>query len=214
QMRWSSNGEGVVRKSVLTLVALLRGINVGKAKRLAMSDLRSVAEGLGWQNVATLLATGNLVFTTSGADSANVGPRLAQTLEKALASKYGLTTRVVVLSAREIEEVLDEMPFGPEANTPSRLMVAAYVDPGAPKKLEPLMRQDWSPGALALGRHAAYMWCPDGILDSLLVTAVARATRDGLTARNWSTWQKIHRLAAATSTPAAGHRSKSDLSAG
>ncbi len=204
----------MVRKSVLSRVALLRGINVGKAKRLAMSDLRAVAEGLGWTNVATLLATGNLIFTAPGLDSANAGPRLSAALEKALAGTHGLSTRVVVLSSREVQVVLDEMPFGPEADNPSRLMVAAYVDPGARAKLEGLVGQDWSPGALALGRHAAYMWCPDGILESAVAMAVTRATRDGLTTRNWSTWQKIHRLAAATSTPADGQRSRISLSAG
>lgn len=204
----------MVRKSVLSKVALLRGINVGKAKRLAMSDLRDVAEGLGWRSVATLLATGNLVFTVPGADSAKTGPRLAGALEKALVSKHGLSTRIVVLSSSDVEAVIQEMPFGATADNPSRLMVAAYVDPGARAKLEALLHQDWAPGALALGRHAAYMWCPDGILDSALAAAVARATRDGLTARNWSTWQKIHRLAAATSTPADGQRSRISLSTG
>ena len=204
----------MVRKGVLTSVALLRGINVGKHKRLAMIDLRAVAEGLGWRSVSTLLATGNLVFTPPGQGSASIGPRLAGALEKALATKYGLATRIVVLTSREVEAVIEEMPFGSKADNPSRLMVAAYVDPGASAKLEALMLQDWSPGALALGRHAAYVWCPDGILDSALFAAVTRATRDGLTTRNWSTWQKIQRLAAATSTPAEGQRSRISLRTG
>ena len=110
--------------------------------------------------------------------------------------------------------VLNEQPFGGKANDPSRLLVAAYLDETVRKKLEPLMPDDWSPGALALGRYAAYMWCPDGILESRLLQAATKATRDGLTARNWSTWLKIQRLAAATSTPAAGQRSRISLSAG
>ena len=44
-------------------VALLRGINVGTAKRVAMADLRGVMTGLGYSDVRTLLNSGNLVFT-------------------------------------------------------------------------------------------------------------------------------------------------------
>jgi uncharacterized protein (DUF1697 family) len=45
-------------------IALLRGINVGRAKRVPMADLRALVEGLGFSNVRTLLNTGNVVFET------------------------------------------------------------------------------------------------------------------------------------------------------
>jgi len=45
-------------------VALLRGINVGKAKRIAMADLRALIEGLGYTDVRTLLNSGNVVFSS------------------------------------------------------------------------------------------------------------------------------------------------------
>src|SRR5204863_1567267 len=46
-----------------THVALLRGINVGTAKRVAMADLRQLMTGLGYSDVRTLLNSGNVVFT-------------------------------------------------------------------------------------------------------------------------------------------------------
>jgi len=168
-------------------VALLRGINVGRGKRLAMADLRALAGTLGWRDVATVLATGNLIFTSSrGTTTA-----LAATLEKALRAELALTTRVVVLSADQVATVIREEPFGALADNPSRLLVAAYVDPSARTALAPLAKQKWAPGAFALGTHAAYLWCPDGILESPVVEAVARATKDGLTARNLATWKKM-----------------------
>ena len=214
QVQRRRDGQSMVRKGVLTRVALLRGINVGKAKRLAMEDLRDVAGRLGWKNITTLLATGNLVFTASEPDNAKAGPRLASALENALLAHHKLQTRIVVLSGSEVDLIIDEMPFGSKVTDPSRLMVAAYVDPAVRAKLEALSGQNWSPGALALGRHAAYLWCPDGILDSAVMAAVTKAARDGITARNWSTWQKIQRLADATNTPADGQRSKTSFSAG
>ena len=44
------------------LVALLRGINVGRNKRVAMSELRDLLTGLGYADVKTLLQSGNAVF--------------------------------------------------------------------------------------------------------------------------------------------------------
>ena len=43
-------------------IALLRGINVGTAKRIAMAELRAAMESLGYGNVKTLLNSGNAVF--------------------------------------------------------------------------------------------------------------------------------------------------------
>lgn len=168
-------------------VALLRGINVGRAKRLAMADLRRVATSLGWTDVSTVLATGNLLFTSARGTSV----QLASALERALLSDLGLTTRVVVLSADQVATVIREQPFGATADNPSRLLVAAYIDPAVRVALAPLTKQNWAPGAIALGSHAAYLWCPDGILASPLSQAVARAAKDGLTSRNWATWQKL-----------------------
>lgn len=57
-------------------VALLRGINVG-GKRLAMADLRRIAESLGWRDVATVLATGKLIFTPARRTANTALPRPA-----------------------------------------------------------------------------------------------------------------------------------------
>jgi len=168
-------------------VALLRGINVGRAKRLAMADLRRVAVSLGWTDVSTVLATGNLVFTSTRGTPA----RLASKLEDALLSDLGLTTRVVVLSADQVATVTREQPFGATADNPSRVLVAAYIDSAARTALAPLTKQSWAPGALALGSHAAYLWCPEGALASPLAQAVTRAAKDGITSRNWATWRKL-----------------------
>ncbi len=174
-------------------LALLRGINVGGAKRLAMGDLRRIAESMGWRDVATILATGNLIFTP-GRGTPDTA-RLSARLERALRDELSLQVRVVVLSAGEVEAVTREQPFGSKVDNPSRLLVSAYLDDKARVALAPLTKVDWSPGALALGTHAAYLWCPDGILDTPLVEAVARATRDGLTSRNWATWGKVAGMA-------------------
>jgi uncharacterized protein (DUF1697 family) len=53
-----------------TFIALLRGINVGKANRIPMADLRALLEGLGHTDVTTLLNSGNAVFRATKGTSA------------------------------------------------------------------------------------------------------------------------------------------------
>jgi uncharacterized protein (DUF1697 family) len=59
-----------------------------------------------------------------------------------------------------------------------------------------LCGQDWQPGAAALGERAAYVWCPNGILDSAAAAALGKQLGDATTSRNWATVLKLHALCA------------------
>jgi uncharacterized protein (DUF1697 family) len=93
-------------------VALLRGINVGTAKRVAMADLRRLFEDLGYGDARTLLNSGNVVFTAVKKRGADDGERI----EKAIADRLGVTTRVTVLLGNEVAEAVKENPLGPIAD--------------------------------------------------------------------------------------------------
>jgi uncharacterized protein (DUF1697 family) len=172
-------------------VALLRGINVGRAKRVAMADLRALIESLGYRDVCTLLNSGNVVFTVPPAAKGDPGARI----EKAMPARLGLTARVIVLTAAELAAVVNANPFAKIADNPSRYMVAFLADPIDGKLLVPLTKQDWKPDALALGPRAAYIWCANGLLESRAVEAVGRVLKDAVTVRNWATVEKLHALA-------------------
>jgi uncharacterized protein (DUF1697 family) len=171
-------------------VALVRGINVGKAKRVAMADLRSLAEKLGHREVRTLLNSGNLVFTVTKSARGD----LAHQLERALLEHMQVSCRVSVLSAIELAQVIEENPLGRIASNPSRLLVSVILDPSDRTRLVPLTRQNWKPEAFGLGTRASYIWCPEGVIESRLAKAVDKALGDGVTARNWSTMLKLHAL--------------------
>ncbi len=170
--------------------ALIRGINVGRAKRVAMADLRALVEGLGFTDVRTLLNSGNVVFSGPHA----VPDKVAMRIEKALAADLGVSARVMVLTAKEIADAVAENPLGTVADDPSRLLVAICAKPSDRQKLTPILTQDWGPEALAISTRVAYLWCPEGILASRLVEAVNRTLGDAVTARNWATMQKLHAL--------------------
>ncbi|HEY3175846.1 MAG TPA: DUF1697 domain-containing protein [Candidatus Polarisedimenticolia bacterium] len=174
-------------------VALIRGINVGRAKRVAMADLRALVDALGYREVRTLLNSGNVVFTAPAKAPGDPGARI----EKGLATRLGVSARVTVLSAEELAVAVAENPLLDVAADPSRLLVAVPARREDRTRLEPLLKRDWAPEVLALGSRVAYLWCPSGVLESRLPEAVGRVLGDSVTTRNWATMTKILALAEA-----------------
>jgi uncharacterized protein (DUF1697 family) len=170
--------------------ALLRGINVVRAKRIAMADLRALVEGLGHSDVRTLLNSGNVVFKAKGSDTG----KIAQALSKAIEKKFGFSVTVIVVTGPELAAIIKENPLAKTARDPARYLVA-FVSSGAElEKAKPLVKQPWAPEAIALGKHAAYLWCADGIHSSKLWQGFTRVTKDAATARNWSTVLKLQAM--------------------
>jgi uncharacterized protein (DUF1697 family) len=176
-----------------THVALIRGINVGRAKRVAMADLRAIVEDLGYGDVRTLLNSGNVVFTARG----TAARRAAAGIQAGLASRLGVSARVTVLTAAELAVVVAENPLCEVATNPSRLLVTFLNDPACGLRLVPLAQLVWTPEVLALGARVAYVWCPEGLLASRLQDAISRVVGDAATTRNWGTVTKLHALVGA-----------------
>lgn len=170
-------------------IALLRGINVGKANRVSMEDLRGLLSALGYREVRTLLNSGNAVFhdPAGGKDGAAV-------IEKALQKKLGVTCRVMVVSAADLAVIARENPLVEIADNPSRLHVAVPRARGDLARLRPLQEEPWGEERLAVGTAAAYLWCPRGVIESRVVKAVDRALGDSVTMRNWATVLKLRQM--------------------
>src|SRR5690349_1596646 len=88
-------------------IALLRGVNVGKAKRVPMADFRRLLQELGYNDVATLLNSGNAVFSAARATPAS----LAADISSSLLRRLKVEVPVVVKSARELARIIDECPI-------------------------------------------------------------------------------------------------------
>jgi uncharacterized protein (DUF1697 family) len=182
--------------SEITYVALLRGINVGRAKRVAMADLRALVEAIGYRDVRTLLNSGNIVFTGPKAPVS----RVAGSIEVGLASRLGVSARVTVLTSAELAAIVSANPLVEVATNPSRLLVAIPATAGHRRRLEPLRDQDWRPEALAIGKRAAYLWCPEGVIVSRVAGEIDGLLRDAVTTRNWNTITKLRDLSLAPPT--------------
>ena len=148
---------------------------------------RKVFEDLGYEDVRTLLNSGNVVFTVRKAASRDHATRV----QKAIADRLGVRSRIVVLTRAEVADAVAANPLASIADNPSRLLVLALADSDAVVALEPLLKQRWAPEALALGKRIAYLWCARGIGVSRLWMMVNRAIGDGGTARNMTTMTKL-----------------------
>lgn len=177
-------------------IALLRGINVGRAKRIAMADLRQLVGELGCTDVRTLLNSGNVVFSAPRSASQPARAKIGARIQDAMVLKLGVVSRVIVLGSDELERVIAANPLLEMATDPARLLVFVFGDPDAPALLAPLAATDWGLEVLSVGEHAAYLWCPAGVLDSKAMAAMTRLLGDGLTSRNWNTMCKLRSLCA------------------
>lgn len=167
-------------------VALFRGINVGKAKRVAMADLRAVLQTLGYCEVKTLLNSGNVVFESPDGIAANTH---AERIRTAVAAELGVDALVIVKSAKEIADAIAGSPQA--AENPSHYLVVLTDSPQSLQGLSALAGGDWGDERLHIGEHAAYLLCPKGLMESKLAVVLLRELGKTGTTRNWATLEKI-----------------------
>lgn len=93
-------------RAMRTLVALLRGVNVGGARRLAMSDLVRLCASCGFRDARTYIQSGNVIFKTTDTASA-----AAQILDRAVSQHMGAPVGVLVRDCAQLSDVLRHNPF-------------------------------------------------------------------------------------------------------
>jgi uncharacterized protein (DUF1697 family) len=158
-------------------IALLRAVNLGSSRRIAMADLRALATDLGFTDAKTVLQSGNLVYRTT-----MTAARAEGAIEAELRARAKLDTSVMIRTAAEWEKVIQRNPFPKEARSdPAHLVVIACKKaPGKNLKISGAKREI----VRAIGKEV-YVVYPDGIGVSRLKVDV-----NG-TARNWNTVMKL-----------------------
>jgi len=171
-------------------VALFRGINVGTAKRIAMADLRELLGKLGFRDVTTLLNSGNAVFTADSEPAVKHAARI----RAAVKNKLGVDALVIVKSQKDVAGIMAGNELEKIATEHSRLLVAMTSDSRALARVAKLADAACGDERLHVGKHAAYLWCAHGILESKLATSLLKDLGEAATTRNWATLGKIHAL--------------------
>jgi uncharacterized protein (DUF1697 family) len=171
----------------VTLVALLRGINVGGRRKVPMADLRALCDGLGLRRTRTYIQSGNVAFDTD-AEPAVVSARLATAMEE----RFGFPIPVVLRSAAELEGTLARVPF----EDLERVHVA-FLDRAPGAEAVASLDPDRSPGdrVVVVGADA-YLHLPNGMGRTKLTNDwIDRKLGVVSTARNWRTVEALAALA-------------------
>jgi uncharacterized protein (DUF1697 family) len=170
----------------------LRGINVGGHKKVAMAALRALIAREGFANPATLLQSGNAVFSGRATSSATLEARF----ETAIAATLAVECDCIVRTAREWPALVAANPYSAEAKRdPGHLLIVLLKGTAAPRAVAALR-------AAIVGRERIegvgrqlYVVYPDGAGRSRLTLPLIEkhlGTRG--TARNWNTVLKVAEL--------------------
>ena len=175
-----------------TWVALLRGVNVGGVT-VRSADLAALFRELGFADVKTFVASGNVRFEADAA--AFDRDRLKATIEKALGDRFGYEAWIVLVTQEEIARRAEEFPFAEDEATQPYLLFGsdeAVLDElfAAARALESAEER------IARGPGLLYWSLPTGrSTDTPVAKLVARARyRSTTTNRNLRT---VRRIAAA-----------------
>ena len=172
-------------------VALLRGVNVGKANRVPMAELRELLDALGYTEVATLLNSGNAVFDVTTGSAAGH----AKAIAAALGERLGVDVPVIVKSAKELRAIVADKPARDRGAAPFALPRRVRAGPGGGGGLAAIRSLVVAPERFALGLDAAYLLCAAGIMESKAGSALLGKAGKAVTTRNWATVLKLQALA-------------------
>lgn len=162
-------------------VALLRAVNLGPVNRIANHSLREWMADLGYGDVKTYLASGNVVFTADTDDRVEH----ATTIEQRIADETGLAIDVLVRSHRDIDAALRQNPY-PDAD-PARLLITFLGGEPSADSVTKLTALRAEREGLAITGDVAYLHCLDGIGRSKLAARFAKTIDVVATARNLKT---------------------------
>ena len=137
-------------------VALLRGVNVGGIT-IRSADLAAVFDGLGFRDVRTVLASGNVAFETDAAASAR--SKLKTTIEKALRDRFGYDAWILLVTARELAAAAEGFPFDSEDASRQPWVIFCVDEATRDELLAAANEMDASVDPVAAGPGVVY-WNP------------------------------------------------------
>jgi|1186.fasta_scaffold393556_2 uncharacterized protein (DUF1697 family) len=152
-----------------------------------MGELRDMLEEAGYEDVRTLLQSGNVVVeTTKGTDA------VARDVEQRIAQRFGMDVDVVARTPSELEDVVGGAPLAGRATDPKRHFVVFLSKTPSAAALETLEREDFSPDEFAARGREVFAWCPEGMRNSRLMRELGGSKLAPVTTtRNFATVTKL-----------------------
>jgi uncharacterized protein (DUF1697 family) len=171
-----------------TYISLLRGINVGGNKMIAMAELKTVYEKLGFKNVRTYLQSGNVLFESASGD--------ASAIEKAIEKKFGHDVTVLLREPADLKRIIESNPFLKKKADPSMLHVSFLSLPISKLTVTNLVVPSGESVEFLPGKEELFLYYPNGMGKSKFTNALLEKKLNArATTRNWNTVNALFRLA-------------------
>lgn len=173
-------------------LALIRGINVGGKNLIRMPDLRASFERAGFTNVTTYIQSGNVLLDSKLKNSAT----LCSALEEAVAREFGCNAVVVVLTQKQLENIVTAAPPGFGANPEEyRYDVIFLKPPVSAREVLPSIRlRDGVDRASANSDVLYFERLTAKASQSLFPKIVNLPAYKSMTIRNWNTTRELCRM--------------------
>ena len=176
-----------------SFVALLRGINLGPRNRVAMGELRSLFDDLGYANVETYLQSGNVVFRGRAAKAATLEGAIA----KRIAADLGVDAKVLVRTGSEMARLVTANPLATKGVSAEQLHVTFLRSRPKASAVNAIDDAKFAPDRFAVHGREVYLRCPNGYGRSKLSNAFfERQFSTIATTRNWKTVTTLAKMSA------------------
>jgi len=193
-MRRTLAAIGMPGPAMPIFVALLRGINVSGHKPIRMDDLRKSFAALGLDHARSYLQSGNVVFCASRTDTR----KLAAAIKARIAQDFGHDVEVLVLTAQELDSLVNANPLRPRAGADEKLFHCTFLSQPVAVSDFRKLKLPSQPGEQAmLTGQALMLYCPHGYARTKLNNGFfEKALGVSATTRNWRTVLALQNICA------------------
>ena len=167
-------------------ISILRGINVSGQKKILMKDLKLLYENLEFTEVKTYIQSGNVVF--------NINQKINETtlckkIEDAIFSKYAFEVPVIIRTAEEIHDIINNNPFLKEdAINPEKLHVTFLKEKPLTSNLKSIEPLNYLPDRFKIAGREIFLHCPVNYGETKLSNKFFESKlKVSATTRNWKT---------------------------
>lgn len=139
-------------------IALLRGINVSGQKLIKMSELKTLFEKTGFQNVETYIQSGNVIFSTKETSTEKLSVKISSAIKK----QFGFDVQVIVVTPEEIEDAVKKNPFIKKKKDTDKLYTIFLSSIPTKANVEKLDKANFLPEEFKIEGKRIYLFVPNG----------------------------------------------------
>jgi uncharacterized protein (DUF1697 family) len=180
-----------------TYISMLRGINVGKQKRIRMEELRGIYTSSGFKNISTYLQSGNVIFSTAEGDIAS----LTRSIESRIEQNFHFTVPVLIRTSDELRNIIQNNPFGEETGLDTSKLYITFLslEPTISNKNQIRAITD-NPDKFVIGQREIYLFCPESYARTKFSNTFFEQKLGVIaTTRNWNSVMALLEIASVTS---------------